>query len=116
MSANKVLELAEKQGFLEPKVIAELKRQVSESKFVVTPEAIAKVLVDHGHLTPFQARKLVATAMGQPQPEPDPPKPASPPRKAQRDRGPDELGLAEDSRERVGSAAGDEVDDDLVML
>ena len=116
MSANKVLDLAEKQGFLEPKVIAELKRQVSESKFVVTPEAIAKVLVDHGHLTPFQARKLVATAMGEPQPEPDPPKPATQPRKAQRDRGPDELGLAEDSRERVGSPAEDEVDDDLVML
>jgi outer membrane protein assembly factor BamB/TolA-binding protein len=116
MSANKVLELAEKQGFLEPKVIAELKRQVSESKFVVTPEAIAKVLVDHGHLTPFQARKLVATAMGQPQPEPEPPKPASPPRKAQRDRGPDDLGLADDSGENMASAGPEQAEEDLVML
>ena len=51
------------------KAIAELRRQVGESKFVITPEAIAKVLVDHGHLTPFQARKLVGQAQGN---EPDP--------------------------------------------
>src|SRR3954471_12504045 len=67
--SKKVLDLAEQQGLLDGKAIAELRRQVAESKFVVTPEAIAKVLVDHGHLTPFQARKLVSQAMGN---EPDP--------------------------------------------
>src|SRR4051794_21443906 len=66
---NKVLDLAEQQGLLDVKAIAELRRQVAESKFVITPEAIAKVLVDHGHLTPFQARKLVSQALGS---EPDP--------------------------------------------
>ncbi len=66
---RKVLDLAEQQGLLDGKAIAELRRQVAESKFVVTPEAIAKVLVDHGHLTPFQARKLVSQAIGD---EPDP--------------------------------------------
>lgn len=66
---KKVLDLAEQQGLLDVKAIAELRRQVAESKFVVTPEAIAKVLVDHGHLTPFQARKLVSQAMGN---QPDP--------------------------------------------
>src|SRR4051794_19944474 len=66
---NKVLDLAEQQGLLDVKAIAELRRQVAESKFVITPEAIAKVLVDHGHLTPFQARKLVSQALGD---EPDP--------------------------------------------
>jgi outer membrane protein assembly factor BamB len=82
---RKVLDLAEQQGLLDGKAIAELRRQVAESKFVVTPEAIAKVLVDHGHLTPFQARKLVSQALGD---EPDPieqkivekPKPRPPPK------------------------------------
>ncbi|HZN32915.1 MAG TPA: PQQ-binding-like beta-propeller repeat protein, partial [Pirellulaceae bacterium] len=69
--ARKVLDLAAEQGLLEPKVIAELRQRVSESKFIITPEAIAKVLVDHGHLTPFQARKLVGQALG-PEPEPEP--------------------------------------------
>jgi len=64
MSASKVLDLAVEQGLLEAKVIAELRKQIAESKFVVTPEAIAKILVDHGHLTPFQARKLVSSALG----------------------------------------------------
>jgi outer membrane protein assembly factor BamB len=63
------MDLAEQQGLLEGKAIAELRRQVAESKFVITPEAIAKVLVDHGHLTPFQARKLVSQAL---EDEPDP--------------------------------------------
>src|SRR5262245_12548212 len=67
--AQRVMDLAEQQGLLDGKAIAELRRQVAESKFVITPEAIAKVLVDHGHLTPFQARKLVSQALGD---EPDP--------------------------------------------
>ncbi len=66
---RKVLDLAEQQGLLDGRAIAELRKQVAESKFVITPEAIAKVLVDNGHLTPFQARKLVSQAMGN---EPDP--------------------------------------------
>src|SRR5205814_10437142 len=66
--SKKVLDLAEQQGLLDGKAIAELRRQVAESKFVITQEAIAKVLVDHGHLTPFQARKLVSQAVGD---EPD---------------------------------------------
>src|ERR1041385_1791150 len=66
---RKVMDLAEQQGLLDGKAIAELRKQVAESKFVVTPEAIAKVLVDHGHLTPFQARRLVSQAQGN---EPDP--------------------------------------------
>jgi outer membrane protein assembly factor BamB len=61
---KKVLDLAEQQGLLDGKAIAELRKQVAESKFVITPQAIAKVLVDHGHLTPFQARKLVSQALG----------------------------------------------------
>src|SRR5262245_20045659 len=89
MLARKVLDLAEKQGLLDAKAIVELRRAVEESKFIVTPEAIAKVLVDHGHLTPFQARKLVNEALG---PEPEPA--SQPPRR----RMPDvDLVLAEDA-------------------
>jgi outer membrane protein assembly factor BamB len=76
MSAKKVLDLAEKQGLFDAKATAELRRKVAESKFVVTPEAIAKLLVDHGHLTPFQARKLVAAALG-PQPADEPSSPGA---------------------------------------
>jgi outer membrane protein assembly factor BamB len=109
MSAGKVLDLAVEQGLLEPKVLNELRKQIAESKFVVTPEAIAKVLVDHGHLTPFQARKLVAAAVGQAEPEPaaakpPPPAPAkspdspakSPAPPVRRRDVPDELTLADD--------------------
>ena len=67
--AQRVMDLAEQQGLLDGKAITELRKQVAQSKFVVTPEAIAKVLVDHGHLTPFQARKLVSQALAN---EPDP--------------------------------------------
>lgn len=62
MTANKVLDRAEDLGMLDPKVIGDLRRQVAESKFHVTAEAIVKLLVDKKHLTPFQAKKLVAEA------------------------------------------------------
>src|SRR5262245_31684976 len=73
MLARKVLDLADQQGLLEPKVIEELRQKLTETRFVVTPAAIAKVLVDHGHLTPFQARKLVGQALGPAPDEPPPP-------------------------------------------
>ena len=66
MSASKVLDQAERQGLLDAKVIGELRKQVAESKFVVTPEAVAKILVDKGQLTAFQARRLVASALEDP--------------------------------------------------
>jgi outer membrane protein assembly factor BamB len=101
MSATKVLDLAEKQGLLDGNVVAELRKQVAESKFVVTAEAIAKVLVDHGHLTAFQARKLVNTALGEPEPVMPAPKAAAPPAPAPRPAAPkpdeSELGLADSS-------------------
>src|SRR4051794_8889100 len=62
--SQKVLDLAEQQGLLDPKAVAELRQQIAQSKFVITPQAIAKVLVDSGHLTAFQARKLVSQALG----------------------------------------------------
>ncbi len=67
MTAKKVLDRAEELGILEPKVIQELRRQVAESKFVVSAEVIVKLLVDKKHLTAFQARKLVAEATTEPE-------------------------------------------------
>ena len=78
MSASKVLDLAERQGLLDAKAIGELRKQVAESKFVVTPEAVAKILVDKGQLTAFQARRLVAAALDEAEVEPAPPGPPPP--------------------------------------
>jgi outer membrane protein assembly factor BamB len=52
-------QLAAKQ-LLSPEIIDELRRQVAESKSRLTPELIARLLVDNGHLTKFQATKLIA--------------------------------------------------------
>ena len=59
MLAERFLDELEARGMLESEVLADLRRQVSEMDRGVTPEAIAKLLVDHGHLTKFQATKLV---------------------------------------------------------
>lgn len=68
MTANKVLDRVEALGMLDPKVIGELRRQVAESKFHVSAEAIVKLLVDKKHLTSFQAKKLVAEVTSEPEP------------------------------------------------
>jgi outer membrane protein assembly factor BamB len=57
--ANKFIELLESKQLLSDDVIVELRRHVAESKVKLSPELIAKLLVDNGHLTKFQASKLV---------------------------------------------------------
>jgi len=59
MSALQFINMLESKGLLDPEIIAELHRQVEQSKVRVTPEAIAKLLVENGQLTRFQATKLV---------------------------------------------------------
>ena len=58
--AKKFIELLESQQLLSPEVTDELRRQVAESKTKLSPELLAKLLVDNGHLTKFQATKLIA--------------------------------------------------------
>src|SRR6188474_44329 len=106
---RKVMDLAEQQGLLDGKAIAELRRLVAESKFVITPEAIAKVLVDHGHLTPFQARKLVSQALGD-HPDPIEQKVIEKTRPRQAPQPVEDLTLADDSAEE-DSGAPDEIDE-----
>jgi outer membrane protein assembly factor BamB len=59
-SAKKLIDLMEAKELLSGDVVAELRRQVSESSSRLTAELLAKVLVDNGHLTKFQATKLIA--------------------------------------------------------
>ncbi|MEI8211353.1 MAG: PQQ-binding-like beta-propeller repeat protein [Planctomycetota bacterium] len=59
MSASQFINMLESKGLLDPEIISELNRQVEQSKVRVTPEAIARLLVENGQLTRFQATKLV---------------------------------------------------------
>lgn len=57
--AKQFIDLLESQQLLSPDVLDELRRQVAESKTRLTAELLAKLLVDNGHLTKFQATKLI---------------------------------------------------------
>ena len=61
MHAKKFIDMLEQQELLEADVLTELRRQVAESKTNVRPETIAKLLVENGQLTRFQASKLIAS-------------------------------------------------------
>ncbi len=59
MSARELLDRLEEQGMLEDSVIADLRRQLDGASRGVSAESIAKLLVDNGHITKFQATKLI---------------------------------------------------------
>lgn len=89
MPAKKLLDLLEKQGLLDPSIISDLRKQLAEATVHVTPEMIAKKLVDSGHLTKFQATNLVAKAT---EGEDDSPK-----KRKRRKKGDDEIVMLEDA-------------------
>ncbi len=60
VQAKQFIEQIAALQLLSPTIIEELRRQVAESKSRLTPELIARLLVDNGHLTKFQATKLIA--------------------------------------------------------
>ncbi len=61
MMIEQFIERLEQQGLLDKSVIDDLRGKVARVKGKkITPEAIAKYLVDKGHLTPFQATKLIS--------------------------------------------------------
>ena len=73
MAASQFIALLESRGLLDPEIIAELHRQVEQTKGRITPEAIAKLLVENGQLTRFQATKLVTElneSLGDSRPDP----------------------------------------------
>lgn len=73
MQAKQFIEQLAAQQLLSPSIIDELRRQVAEVKSRLTPEMIAKLLVDNGHLTKFQATKLIADFKGDAERETPPP-------------------------------------------
>lgn len=58
MIAEQFIDRLEQQGLLDAKIISQLRKQV-EKKKNVTADKIARYLVEKGHLTKFQAIKLV---------------------------------------------------------
>ncbi len=60
MKVEQFIDRLEQQGLLDQATLTELRRKVARSSNrKITPEALAKYLVDRGHLTRFQATKLV---------------------------------------------------------
>ncbi|WP_153559155.1 outer membrane protein assembly factor BamB family protein [Roseimaritima sediminicola] len=59
MLANELIDLLERRGLLDQEIIEALRDQLAQSGRKVTPETVAKLLVDNEHLTRFQATKLI---------------------------------------------------------
>jgi TolA-binding protein len=60
MSAQKFVELLSSRQLVSPEIIEELRRQLSTASSRLTPEMLAKLLVDGSHMTRFQASQLVS--------------------------------------------------------
>jgi outer membrane protein assembly factor BamB/outer membrane biosynthesis protein TonB len=88
------LDRIESLGLADEKILGQLRQQVANAKGPVSAETLAKVLVDKGHLTVFQAKKIVgevtaAREEAKSKAAKVPPKPQKP--------ADDDLGLADDS-------------------
>ncbi len=59
-SANAFLTQLEQLKLLDERVLAQLRKQVAGAKGSVSAQTVAKVLVDNGHLTVFQAKKIIS--------------------------------------------------------
>ncbi|MEL6105450.1 MAG: PQQ-binding-like beta-propeller repeat protein [Planctomycetota bacterium] len=59
MLANELIDQLEQRGLLDQEIIEALREQLDQGGARVTPEAVAKLLVDNGQLTRFQATKLI---------------------------------------------------------
>lgn len=59
MLANELIDRLERRGLLDQEIIEALREQLDQGTRV-TPEAVAKLLVDNGQLTRFQATKLIS--------------------------------------------------------
>ncbi len=59
MLVRELIDRLEASGMLDHEIIEALRQQLEESGARVTPEAVVKLLVDNGHLTRFQATKLI---------------------------------------------------------
>ena len=105
VSAKKFIDTLESQELLSPDIVAELRRQVAESKTRLTPQLLAKLLVDNGHLTKFQATKLVSEVSQATEGEPESPT----------DGAEEELGLAEPDSQPQSNVAEVFLDDEEIV-
>ncbi|GIW92620.1 MAG: serine/threonine protein kinase [Pirellulaceae bacterium] len=65
MSARLLLDKLEELKLLDPSVVADLRRQLEQAARPIPAETLAKLLVDNGHLTKYQAAKLVEEVTAQ---------------------------------------------------
>ncbi|MEM6980108.1 MAG: PQQ-binding-like beta-propeller repeat protein [Planctomycetota bacterium] len=59
MLANELIDRLEQRGLLDQEIIEALREQLAQTGGRVKPEAVAKLLVDNGQLTRFQATELI---------------------------------------------------------
>lgn len=62
MSAEELIDILEKRALLSPAVIGNLRKFVAKSLKIVTPDSLAKLLVERGLLTQVQAKQLFEPA------------------------------------------------------
>ncbi len=87
-STEKFLDILAERDLLPEKLLANLRQQVAKAPKPIRPEALAKRLIDAGHLTPALAKRLLAAL---PQAEAEPEATPSDAASAQADE--DDLGL-----------------------
>jgi hypothetical protein len=71
MLAKDLIDRLERLGLLDQEIIEALREQLAQSGARITPEAVAKLLVDNGQLTRFQATKLIGELRNSEYPEND---------------------------------------------
>jgi outer membrane protein assembly factor BamB len=71
MLAKDLIDRLERLGLLDQEIIEALREQLAQSGARVTPEAVAKLLVDNGQLTRFQATKLIGELRSSDYSDPD---------------------------------------------
>ena len=72
MLAKDLINRIERLGLLDQDIIEALRQQLDQGGARVTPEAVAKLLVDNGQLTSFQASKLIGELRSDQYAEPSP--------------------------------------------
>ncbi len=114
ITTDAFIDLLEQRDLLEAGMIKRLRRQIAEAPKPVSAVALARRLVEQGHLTRAQARRLLAAGGGaasQPS-EPAKPAPSATPPAADRE---EDLGLAplDDASEKPAASSADDLDEDL---
>ncbi len=95
MLANELIDRLERLGLLDQEIIEALREQLDQGGTRVTPEAVAKLLVDNGQLTHFQATKLIGELRSDQYDD------ASPAEEADLTAGLDDLGVIPEEAEEV---------------